>query len=144
MSVHLVLPADEPRLVDEARKARQRVFRWINLVQWLAVFAASFVLSALGDPEWTTPAVILIVGLHLIPLARVFRAPRHYVAGVSLIVVALAYPWMAGGGPNYPSGEFATGAILWISALYTFLRGHLGKNSGLAVERQGVLANKVC
>jgi signal transduction histidine kinase len=127
----------------EARKARQRVFRWVNLMQWLAVFAVSFILSALGHPEWSTPAVVLIVGLHLIPLARIFHAPRHYVTGIALIVVALAYPWMNGGGPNYPSGEFATGAILWISALYTSLRGHLGKSSGGVVGRQGVLANEV-
>jgi hypothetical protein len=80
---------------------------------------------------------------HLIPLARIFHAPRHYVTGIALIVVALAYPWMNGGGPNYPSGEFATGAILWISALYTSLRGHLGKSSGGVVGRQGVLANEV-
>jgi hypothetical protein len=42
---------------------------------------------------------------------------------------------MAGGGPNYHSGEFATGAILWISALYTLLRGQLGRRSGGAVKR---------
>jgi hypothetical protein len=126
-----------------ARKARTRAFRWINAVQWLAVFAANFVLNAMGRPDWVTPAVILIIGLHLIPLARLFRAPRQYVTGLALIVVALAYPWMGGGGLNYPAGEFATGAILWISTLYGFLRGHLGDASAVMFERQQVLANEV-
>jgi signal transduction histidine kinase len=125
-----------------ADKARTRAFRWINATQWLAICAANFGLHALGRPNWTTPACILIVGLHLIPLARVFRAQRQYVTGIALIVVALAYPWMAGGGPNYPAGEFATGAILWISALYGFLRSHLGEGSAITFERQQALANE--
>jgi hypothetical protein len=104
-------------------KARMRHFRWINAAQWLTLFAADGVLNATGHPDWTTPANILIVGLHFIPLARLFRVPRHYATGIALIVVALAYPWMAGAGPNYPAGEFATGAILWVSALYGFLQG---------------------
>jgi hypothetical protein len=126
-----------------ANKVRQRVFRWVNIAQWLAIFAASFILSSLGHPEWTTPAVILIVGLHLIPLGRVFRTPRHYITGIALMVTALGYPWMARGGPHYPSGEFATGAILWISALSAFLHGHLGKHSSVSIERQEVLLTEV-
>lgn len=126
-----------------AQRARSRAFRWINAVQWLAIFAANIALNAVGHPDWVTPAGILIVGLHLIPLARLFRAPRQYVTGLALIVVALAYPWMADGGRNYPAGEFATGAILWTSALYGFLRAHLGEASVATFERQQALANEV-
>jgi hypothetical protein len=126
-----------------AQRARSRAFRWINAVQWLAIFVANIALNAVGHPDWVTPAGILIVGLHLIPLARLFRASRQYVTGLALIVIALAYPWMADGGRNYPAGEFATGAILWLSALYGFLRAHLGAASVVKFERQQALANEV-
>lgn len=115
-----------------ADKARQRAFGRINLVQWLTIFAAIVALNAAGRPEWITPAVILIVGLHFFPLARLFRAPRHYAIGTALVVVALAYPWMADGGPDYPSGELATGAILWIGALYGFLHDRFAKTPVIA------------
>ena len=126
-----------------AQRARSRAFRWINAAQWLAIFAANIALNAVGHPDWVTPAGILIIGLHLIPLARLFRAPRQYVTGLALIVVALAYPWMADGSRNYPAGEFATGAILWISALYGFLRARLGEASVATFERQQALPNEV-
>jgi hypothetical protein len=104
--------------------SQRRAFRRVNLIQWLAIGVANIVLNAAGYVELIVPAVILIVGLHFIPLARAFRSRQHdwhrqhYVTGGALIAVALAYPWMAGGGPNYPKGEFATGSILWISAIY--------------------------
>ena len=133
-------PYVDPKAEPAAQKARARAFRWINAVQWLAVVVANIVLNAVGRPGWTAPAVILIVGLHLLPLARLFRAPRHYVTGLALIVVALAYPCMAGADSNYPAGEFATGAILWISVLYAFLSGRFGEASAVTFERQRIMA----
>jgi hypothetical protein len=115
-----------------ADKARNRVFGWVNLVQWSAVFAANIGLNAAGRPEWVAPAVILIVGLHFFPLARLFKTPFHYVMGIAMVIVALAYPWMAGGGAEYTAGEFATGAILWFGALYGFLRDRFAETPAVA------------
>lgn len=123
------------RVESSRYRAWQRAFRWVNVMQWLAVLVANIALNAVGHAEWIVPAVILIVGVHFIPLARVFHAPRHYVTGAALIVVALGYPWIANSGPHYPMGAFATGSILWISALYGFLRNRSGRITSLVVER---------
>jgi hypothetical protein len=127
----------------EAEQSRKRIFRWINATQWLTLLAANFGLNAWGHPEWVTPVGILIVGVHLLPLARLFRAPRHNVTGLALIAVALAYPWMVHDGSHYSAGDFATGAILWLSTLYGFLRGHLGEGSAVIFVRQQGMASEV-
>ena len=114
--------ADLDKPVDPSLyKAQQRTFRLVNLTQWIVIVAAASTLNATGHARWIVPSTILIVGLHFMPLARLFRSPRHYVIGAGLTVVALAYPWMAGSGPDYPIGEFATGGILWVGALYGFM-----------------------
>lgn len=129
----------EARVGSSIHITRRRAFRRVNLIQWLAIGIANVTLDAIGYTEWIVPAVILIVGVHFIPLARVFRSPQQYITGVALIVVALGYPWMASGGPNYPAGEFATGGILWISALYGFLRNRLSKVPTLSSERERLM-----
>ncbi len=114
----------ESRLATSETAARQRAFRRINMVQWLTIAIAVVALNATGHAHWVVPAILLIVGLHFIPLAWVFSAPRHYATGAALVGVALAYPWIAESELNYPSGEFAAGAVLWISAMYGRLRTH--------------------
>ncbi|MCX4160999.1 MULTISPECIES: hypothetical protein [Paraburkholderia] len=125
----------EVRVESSRYRASQRAFRWVNATQWLAVLVANIALNATGHAEWVMPTVILIVGVHFIPLARVFHARRHYATGAALIVVALGYPWIANSGSSYPTGAFATGSILWISALYGFLRNRSGGITARLVER---------
>jgi hypothetical protein len=102
--------------------ARRRVFRRVNITQWVTIVAANVGLNAVGRGEWIAPAVILIVGVHFIPLARLFHARRHYVTGAALIAVAFMYPWLAQRDPSFATGECATGSILWISAIFGLLR----------------------
>ena len=91
--------------------------------------------KALDEADRVMPTVILIVGVHFIPLARAFHARRHYATGAALIVVAFGYPWITNSGSSYPSGAFATGSILWISALYGFLRNRSSGITARLVER---------
>jgi len=118
-------------------KARGRAFLWINLAQWLALFAQGPCLAWLGHANWSQAAVMLIVGLHFLPLARVFKTRQHYLTGTALIAVALAYPWLGQGQSAYPAGCFATGAILWLSALLTFYR--VGAGTGWPTSRTEAL-----
>lgn len=121
-----------------AYRARGRAFLWINLAQWAALFAQGPVLAWAGHPAWSQAAVILIVGVHFLPLARVFDARQHYLTGALLIAVALAYPWLGQNLPAYPAGCFATGTILWISALLTFYR--VGVHTAWRMPTAGYIA----
>jgi hypothetical protein len=111
-------------------KARGRGFLWVNVAQWLALFASGPCLAWLGHSNWGEALGIMIVGVHFVPLARLFRTRQHYLTGLALILVALAYPWLGDGTVNYALGGFATGSVLWISALVTFYR--LGDRGSLA------------
>ncbi|MGN4064361.1 hypothetical protein [Burkholderia gladioli] len=115
-------PGVQPGGSRQKPSASGRVFRHVNLAQWVAIVIANLALNASGHGAWFVDAVILIVGLHFLPLAHVFRSPRHAVTGLALILVALAYPWLGAHRPGYPAGAFAAGAILWASALAGLLR----------------------
>ena len=72
--------------LDQAKRTRmKRVFRTVNLVQWLAIFAAILLLNLLHHAAYIVPAASIIVGLHFYPLARLFRTQSHYITGTLLI-----------------------------------------------------------
>jgi hypothetical protein len=64
------------------------------------------------------PWAILVVGVHFLALVPVFHRSSHVATGAALIVLAVAYPLLATGGPDNPVGLLGTGLILWASALW--------------------------
>jgi hypothetical protein len=104
------------------RQRRQRWFHIINVGQWVVILIVGNVLANLGLGSWVIAAVILIVGLHFLPLAWVFSYPVHYATGAAFIVLALVYPFMAPAGPSDPVGSLGAGLILWLSALWGLAR----------------------
>ncbi len=117
-----VYKANSPALkaikqTPEARR-KSRVFNLINGVQWAVVFLVGLVLSRTGNTRWFLPAIILIVGLHFLPLARLFAYRPHYVTGAALILLAVIYPLTARAGPENAIGALGAGVILWVSAVW--------------------------
>jgi len=102
--------AAESETTDSKRIRRQ--FNLINVGQWLAIFVVANVLINTGKSDWVVMAVIFIVGLHFIPLARLFRYAPHYLLGTLLMIWAVCYPWLAD-GPSDPIGCLGTGLLLW-------------------------------
>lgn len=93
-------------------KRLRRQFMLINAVQWIAVGLAVMLMNVFAHVEWIAPAVILIVGLHFIPLARLFGYRGYYVTAAALVLVALL-DVLAGAEGHVALTLFATGAILW-------------------------------
>jgi hypothetical protein len=115
MALHTMREARRfPRLPDDPRISR--VFHTVNAVQWIAAFIVASVLRRLHLDPWTVPAIAAIVGLHLFPLARLFRHPLHYVTGSILVL------WAAGASIFAPAEHLqsitalGTGITLWCSA----------------------------
>jgi hypothetical protein len=106
-----VVPSPEQKRAD-------RVFNIVNAGQWVVILVAGNVLVNLGLSSWVIPCVILIVGLHFLPLGYVFANPPHYITGAALIVLSVAYPFLATQGPASPTGCLGAGLILWVSALW--------------------------
>jgi hypothetical protein len=80
------------------------------------------VLNNLGKSEWIVAGIIVVVGLHVIPLARLFRYFPHYVVGTALIIWAICYPSTTPGGAKDALGCLGTGVILWCSALFALTK----------------------
>jgi hypothetical protein len=95
-----------------------RAFAYINAAQWIAIIVGINFLNHAGLGRWDVPWVILVVGLHFLALIPVFHRKSHGVTGAALIVLAVAYPLLAAGGPDNPVGLLGTGLILWASALW--------------------------
>jgi hypothetical protein len=100
--------------------AERRAMRWfhgINAAQWMAIPMVANVLNSLGHRELVIPGVIMIVGLHFLPLARLFHYPPHRLTGAALIATAVLEPVILGANMNHPAGTAITGLVLWASAL---------------------------
>lgn len=105
-----------------AQQGRQRWFHIINVGQWVLILIVGNVLANLGFGAWVIPAVILIVGLHFLPLAWLFSNSVRYATAAGFIVLAVSYPFFAAGGPADPVGCLGAGLILWLSAVMGLTR----------------------
>ena len=75
---------------DAQAKRIQRAFVRVNIVQWVAGVMAVILLNVFGKGDYVVPAIATIVGLHLFPLAQLYRNPLHYLTGTLLVVWSLA------------------------------------------------------
>ena len=102
-------------------KRRSRLFNLINAGQWVTIFVVASILNLLHRKDLILPAVILVIGLHFFPLARLFAYRPHYVTGITLIALALTYPLFSDKGAQSASGALWTGVVLWLSAIWGLL-----------------------
>jgi hypothetical protein len=116
------------------KKQRMRVFAVVNVVEWLAIFGTVNLLRNLHLEGWVIPAIVLIVGAHFLPLARIFQARQHRTTGVALMLCA-AMALVLPGSVRDVAECVAAGVILWVSAagaLYAAFR--LAPRSGVATS----------
>ena len=106
-----------PRVPDDP--AVGRAFGWINAIQWIAVAIVAFTLYRLHLDAYIPSAITAIVGLHMFPLARIFRYPAHYRAGVIMLAWAAASVAFVPVDDLQGITALGTGLILWLSAALT-------------------------
>jgi hypothetical protein len=114
-AVHLMRRAQRFRSAP-ADPAQGRRFAWINAVQWIAVAAVAFSFARLHIDAYVLNAITAIVGLHMFPLARLFRYPLHHVTGAVLVVWSAASALMVPADQLQGVCTMGTGLILWLSA----------------------------
>src|SRR5262249_54001317 len=69
---------------------------------------ASSILGAVGQDVLIVPVIVLIVGLHFLPLAPVFNVPLYYVTGALLVLAALVTLVVV------PKARTVHGVALWV------------------------------
>jgi len=70
----------EPR-TDERRQMSRR-FVWIVILELVGIVIVNTAFFNLGLLSWLVPVDLIIVGLHFIPLAKLFGVPRYTPLGV--------------------------------------------------------------
>jgi hypothetical protein len=106
-----------PSVTEDPRIGR--TFNQINGAQWTAGGIVAFILARMHLDAYIPCAITAIVGLHMLPLARLFRYKMHYLTGSVLLV------WAALSGILVPreylqgTSALGTGIILWLSAFLT-------------------------
>ncbi len=69
-------------------EARQRSFTRIGLAEGVAIAAGAIVFGNTGHPQWIPTWCALVVGVHFLPLSRLFAVPAYWMTGLVLIAVA--------------------------------------------------------
>jgi hypothetical protein len=112
----------EPTL---AELRRDRTFNRINIVQWVVCGLSALALNLTGHPEWIMASIILVVGLHFFPLAKLFQRPSHHVMGTILVFIALVLPHFVQGGPQSMTLPLSTGCVLLAFAVLGLYQARL-------------------
>jgi hypothetical protein len=71
-------------------QAMLRWFKWVVIGEIAAILIVNTICSSLGYYDIISPLDVLIVGLHLFPLAWIFRVPRYYTMGALFCGVVIA------------------------------------------------------
>ncbi len=99
------LPSGMETGADRAGAARaRRVYGWVNAAQLVAIVVGSRSLAVAGYPQFIAALVCFCLGVHFLPLARVFRLPAYArmgwlqvgaaTAGV-VAAIGAGRPWLA-------------------------------------------------
>jgi hypothetical protein len=102
-----------------ADPSMRRVFAWINAIQWIGVAVVAFSFAKLHIDAYVISAITAIIGMHMFPLARLYRYPLHYATGAVLVAWAAASAILVPAEQMQGTAALGTGIILWLSAVVT-------------------------
>ena len=105
------LPADRARW-----KAASRSYWTVVIIEWVACAVAANWLNYIGHSELTLHAIGAIVGLHFLPLARIFRARIYNWTGVAMMLGVLVSFVMPEWHGRILVTCAASGLALWATA----------------------------
>jgi hypothetical protein len=95
-----------------------RKFLWIDsAIEWALVGVGTFLLSRYGRYDLIPQLFGVIIGLHFLPLAKIFHLPRYYWVG-GIMIVGEAFSLLT------PRGDFrniigcmSIGMTLWVTGV---------------------------
>jgi hypothetical protein len=119
-----------PSVDDPVAAAKgKRAGMWFGIIfgaECLLICLAAILLASLGLSIWIPIAVAAIVGLHFLPLARVFEVPLYYWTGALSVLGMLACSLIPDPATRVLCAGLVMAAVLWATALLLLLRAHPG------------------
>jgi hypothetical protein len=85
-----------PKVTSEADIAEEKqTGKWFGIIfgaEGLGIFVGINIVNNIGHPELDIPVIALVVGLHFLPLAKVFkRTVDYYLGGCATLIALLAF-----------------------------------------------------
>jgi hypothetical protein len=100
-----------------------RKFFWVDVgIEWGLSGVAVFALPRFGRGDLIPQALGVIIGLHFIPLVKIFRAPPYYWTGGIMVVAALGSLLMHRGHLRNILACAAVGLTLWVTSVAVLCR----------------------
>jgi len=112
---------DDPGAVAKGKRAGT-FFGIIFGAECGLIWICAMLLAHLGLSIWIPIAVAVIVGLHFIPLARVFEVPLYYWTGVLCVLGMLGCSLIRDAGTRLLCAGLVMAAMLWVTAILLLLR----------------------
>ena len=120
----------EPATGPAADARGRRIGRWFSAVfglEIVLIVLAAVLLGRTGNSQYIVPVIALIVGLHFLPLAWLYRMSVYYITGAALSLLGLVgivclLLGITLGGPDLYNwsrvGALAAAVILWLTLAY--------------------------
>ena len=100
-----------------------RKFLWIDsVIEWALVGVGTFLLSRVGRYDLIPQLFGLIIGLHFLPIAKVFQLPNYYWVSVIMIAGELSSLLIPRGDMRNIVACACIGLTLWVNGLIILSR----------------------
>jgi hypothetical protein len=118
-----ILSPDDPIAAAKGKRAGM----WFGIIftaEGLLIGLAAALLSHLGLSDWIPIAAAIIIGLHFLPLARLFEVPLYYWTGALSVLGMLASSLIPDSGTRTLCASLLMAAVLWLTAALLLARTH--------------------
>jgi hypothetical protein len=120
------LPHDVSQPMAEQRAANREIGRHFYMIfgaELAAIFVAVVVLRLIHYPDYILPGIAVIVGVHFVPLAALFKSPVFYGTGVLGCIIGVAGFLVADAGLRQKVVGLSFGLMLWATAAWILCQG---------------------
>ncbi|MGH8183554.1 MAG: hypothetical protein ACREPH_07840 [Rhodanobacteraceae bacterium] len=121
---------------DTAPRRMRSGFKLVLIAEIVALNIAAYFLISHHMAQYLAPAIAVVVGLHFLPLAKIFRAPHFFATAVVMTLAGvLAAVAMATGSPVVTANgivDLVCAAALWGTGFATWRRTHKATAVGAA------------
>ena len=116
------LMAAHPAERDESWVGRRRRFGLVTTLEGVGCGLVILLANAFHRIDLLAAGISLVVGLHFLPLANLFRFRAYAATGIAIVVSDLLIVLLVRNEALTACVGVATGAILWTTAIYALRR----------------------
>lgn len=116
---HLVLHRRVPKPDLIARYRRYYAIRFFAIltIEVAAIILASPVSAHFNRPDLIPQAINIVVGVHFLPLGKLFKMPIYYATSAAILASAVTSLFISSSSLSYAINSGGTGLALWITAV---------------------------